>query len=198
MDAPRHLLTKVVGVTDPNADGSSRQEVLALCSPGEKLDLVHDAGNPKHPGTIEVRRTTGEQLGYLNDTLADEVAARQARGWRAAGYLVDITGEDGNMLGANILIVIATPGVKDEDARAYLDKLVKTDVRVMAAAKDQAPSKGCLVVGALVGMAVALMLVVFVASFAGADDRLHFDLVDGFHEAAIGVTDRGRGPAPTA
>jgi hypothetical protein len=136
---PSHLFTKVAGVTHDNADGTSRQTVIAACQLGEKLDLIHDDKNAYDPNAIEVRRASGEQLGYLSARLAGEVARDNARGYRYAAFVIGLTGGGWRWRGCNLLVIIGPPGTTDEETQTYLDQLARenTDVRIAALVKTR-------------------------------------------------------------
>jgi hypothetical protein len=66
--------SQVAGVTYENADGSSRQAVLGRCQEGEALKLVREPSNPYDGNAVGVRRSNGEQLGYLPKEFARQSA----------------------------------------------------------------------------------------------------------------------------
>ena len=61
--------TKVVGVTFDN-----RQDILANLCAGLKIRLVREPTNPRGRNAIRVERIDGSQLGYINKTLAADLA----------------------------------------------------------------------------------------------------------------------------
>jgi hypothetical protein len=105
-----HFFSKVVGVTQNNADGTWRQMVLGTCQPGEPLRFVADPGNVYDENAIKVMRASGEQLGYLNKELAEEINAKILEGYK---YVVAVAGVTeplhGGWHGCNILIFEAGP-----------------------------------------------------------------------------------------
>ena len=124
-----HFFTKVAGVTHANRDGSERQDIIAVCEPFETLDLDHEEDNPVDANAIAVRRRSGEQLGYLPAELAADVVERLGKGYRYAAYLAEVTGGHGDKptLGANLLIVVAEPGVGDDVVLEYFNRVIVTD-----------------------------------------------------------------------
>ena len=52
----REFQTKVVGVTFENADGASRQRIIAKCGIGEDIDLVPEPDNPHDANAVAVKR----------------------------------------------------------------------------------------------------------------------------------------------
>lgn len=61
----RTRYTRVAGVTYPNADGSDRQSLVALCRVGERIEFVRERNNPHDPFAVRVERWDGSQVGYL-------------------------------------------------------------------------------------------------------------------------------------
>ncbi len=105
--ALRPFYSKVVGITQTNADGSRRQRVAACCKQGEKLRLVREPDNHYDPNAVMVERLSGEQLGFLSRELADEIAPRLDRGSRVDVEVAQLTGGglfSGKAYGVNIRI----------------------------------------------------------------------------------------------
>jgi hypothetical protein len=100
----RQFHSKIVGVTKPNPDGSDRQAIIARCQVGESLLLVREPDNRFDPDAVAVRRTNGEQLGYLSADLADEMARLLDRGERIEVQISDLTGGGRKARGVNIRI----------------------------------------------------------------------------------------------
>lgn len=65
--------TRVAGVTFENDNGTSRQEILKKCKPGEPIKLVHSP-MPEHEYAVKVLRENGEQLGHIPREDAEDVA----------------------------------------------------------------------------------------------------------------------------
>ncbi|MET0246251.1 MAG: HIRAN domain-containing protein [Sphingomonas sp.] len=63
----RELSLAVVGITHPNADKarSNRRFELALCVPGEPIELRAEPKNPHDAHAVAVFSVRGTQLGYL-------------------------------------------------------------------------------------------------------------------------------------
>lgn len=88
--------SKVVGVTHPNDDGTSRQAILKKCRVGEALTLSHEP-MPESPYAVAVRRaSTGEQLGWLPTNTAVQISQKLKAGRRIDARIEDLTG--GGML----------------------------------------------------------------------------------------------------
>ena len=68
------LDTKVAGVSMTNADGTSRQEIIRThVKEGDPLHLQPEPDNPHDPNAIQVRTTTGLQIGYLQREVAEKL-----------------------------------------------------------------------------------------------------------------------------
>jgi hypothetical protein len=76
--------TKVVGATYNNPDGINRQQIIKMCTAGEKIKLIRESNNPHDVCAIGVFRESGEQLGYL---------ARHVAAYPELAYHMDIGGE---------------------------------------------------------------------------------------------------------
>ncbi|HET6456209.1 MAG TPA: HIRAN domain-containing protein [Armatimonadota bacterium] len=100
------FFTKIVGVSHRNADGSSRQEAISECIPGESLVFAKEKGNPHDPNAIRVLRANRQQLGYLKRELASEVGPRMDDGCRYEVSVAEVTGGSPGKptLGLNILV----------------------------------------------------------------------------------------------
>ena len=85
-----HSFTKVAGVTFPNRDGSSRQEIIQRCCSHEQPYLEPEPDNPADPNAIRVVRETGEQLGYLPAALAEGVAHGFQDGWSYVAFVSSV------------------------------------------------------------------------------------------------------------
>jgi len=76
--------TKVVGATYKNPDGINRQQIIKICTAGEKIKLIREPNNPHDLCAIGVFRESGEQIGYL---------ARHVSAYPELAYHMDIGGE---------------------------------------------------------------------------------------------------------
>lgn len=100
------IFTKVVGVTQKNDDDVERQEILKYCYEGEKLILEYDFHNKYSKYAIKVcRANNGEQIGYLEDSLAKKMKNREIEKFEVV--LKEVTGGtvDKPNLGCNIKII---------------------------------------------------------------------------------------------
>lgn len=61
----RALSLRVVGADYPNKRGPTRRFEIALCAPGEPIELRPEPTNPADPQAVAVYSIRGVQLGYL-------------------------------------------------------------------------------------------------------------------------------------
>ncbi len=101
------ITTKVVGVTF-----EGRQAVVAKLHMGEQIVLRREPSNPYDANAIRVERLDGEQIGFLNRFLAQELATRfDTLGEPVDGNVINLTGSSfsGYSLGVNISFTIPVP-----------------------------------------------------------------------------------------
>jgi len=84
------MRTKVAGVTHPNADGTSRQAIIARCREGDRLLVDREPKNAFDPNAVRISRVRGEQLGYLPRGRAAELAPWMDRGHRYEAKVIRI------------------------------------------------------------------------------------------------------------
>lgn len=65
MTGEREFSMLVVGGAFPNADGSNRMFEIAMCDPGESVELVPEPRNKFDPSAVAVFSARGIQIGYL-------------------------------------------------------------------------------------------------------------------------------------
>lgn len=83
-----------IGITGEgfkNADGSSRQKLIARCKVGDPVELVREPANPYDKNAIAVF-AKGGQLGYLRRDDAAEYAPRLDGGTRVRTSIAHING----------------------------------------------------------------------------------------------------------
>ena len=88
----RHFHTKVVGVTKPNHDGTSRQRIIKGCTVGDPLWLVRLPGHPHDKNAIAVMTTGSQHIGWLNREVAEDLAPLLDHGFRVTAVISDLTG----------------------------------------------------------------------------------------------------------
>jgi hypothetical protein len=157
-------MTKIVGVTKKNDDGSKRQEILKKCKSGDILTLKREPENKYDRNAIAVFRDT-EQLGYLSKTNARELAKLMDTGKKLTATISEITGgeQDKPTYGCNIKISGATWDYEDEDE--FLEEDEDEEDRYhrwgrgkRIARADLGCGKGCLIA---LGILIALFIIYF-------------------------------------
>lgn len=75
----------VVGADFPNNRGPARRFEIALCKPGDPVELVPEPNNPADPRAVAVHSERGVRLGYLSAERCGRIGAllRQGRELRA-------------------------------------------------------------------------------------------------------------------
>jgi len=61
----RHYSVELRGVTEKNADGADRQELLNACSVGEELNFVSGGTGRNGTDPLKILRKSGEELGFV-------------------------------------------------------------------------------------------------------------------------------------
>ncbi len=84
------IYSKLAGVTHHNADGTSRQEVIAeLCYQGQTLLLMRE---PNQYSYENIGVYVAYQVGYVNPELARELSPLLDQGVPVEARITDITG----------------------------------------------------------------------------------------------------------
>lgn len=73
--APPPLSLAVVGADYTNERGPTRRFEIALCHPGEPVELVPEPKNPADPRAVAVFSTRGVRLGYLSAERCGRIGA---------------------------------------------------------------------------------------------------------------------------
>lgn len=97
-----NVYSKLSGVTHHNADGTSRQEIIAeLCYQDQPLLLIRE---PNQFSYNNISVYIAFQVGYVNPDLAEALAPIIDEGGAVNAYITDITGgtEDKPTLGVNV------------------------------------------------------------------------------------------------
>jgi len=87
----QELSLAVVGLDFPNRDKSNRRFELALCRPGDPVELRPEPKNPADPRAVAVYSESGVQLGYLSAERCGLIGKRlnAGDGYRAVFQEVD-------------------------------------------------------------------------------------------------------------
>ena len=118
-----HYPSLVAGVTYANRDGSSRQEIIQRCQPGEQVFLIAEPDNAVDPHAVAVQREDGAQLGYLPWELAERVAGLLRQGYGYAAFVAEILepGPTYSGYGLRLRIFEASPDKSPEEVQEYID-----------------------------------------------------------------------------
>jgi hypothetical protein len=116
---PAGFFSSIAGVSHPNDDGTSRQQIIARCRVGERLILRADPSNQYDPSAVKVLRSSGEQLGYLHAYIAPDIQPDLLNGIEVPCCISDLTGGYGHKYTRGVNIYIGqweAPGVHSDAA----------------------------------------------------------------------------------
>ena len=119
----RSPAARVAGIEYPNADGTDRQQIILRCQRLEQLLLEHESGNPYDKNAIKICRRTGEQIGYVPRKLASKIMSRVKQGYEHAAIFLE-PGNDPHSGDARFILVIAKPGVTNEEVQRYCERRI--------------------------------------------------------------------------
>jgi hypothetical protein len=104
-----------VGTWYENEDGTSRQEELALCEPGEMVTLAREPDNEHDHMAVALVSARGVKLGYLGREKATWIGSKIDRGYDVRAIVERVKGVDlpGSTLGLVVRISM-DPDVADE------------------------------------------------------------------------------------
>ena len=88
------------------------------CERLEQLLMLHDSDNAYDKNAIKICRSTGEQLGYMPRKLAAKTIGRVRQGYEHAAIFL---GNDPNSCDARFVLVIAKPGVTNNEVQKYCE-----------------------------------------------------------------------------
>lgn len=103
---PNSFYSKLAGVSKKNEGGRRRQEVIEEdLYEGLELHLEREPDNSFDPNAIAVFASEyGDQVGYLNKDVAEEIAPLMDRGQLVTCQVSEITGDCGQTKGVNVQI----------------------------------------------------------------------------------------------
>lgn len=81
-----------VGERHDNDDGTSRQEELARCQPGEMVQLVREPENPHDRMAVAVFSCRGIRVGYLKRDRAVWIGSKMDRGYDVRAIVERVKG----------------------------------------------------------------------------------------------------------
>ena len=82
----------ICGERFDNEDGTSRQDELRRCSPGELITLMREPDNPHDHMAVAVYSCRGVQVGYLGRERACWIGSKMDRGYLVAGIVHRVKG----------------------------------------------------------------------------------------------------------
>jgi hypothetical protein len=114
--------TKLAGVSKKNEDGRSRQDVIEEdIYEGLELHLEREPDNAYDPNAIAVFASEyGDQVGYLNGKVAEELAPLMDRGQLVTCQVTETTGGYGQTNGVNVLITVYSL----EESKAKYEEII--------------------------------------------------------------------------
>jgi hypothetical protein len=126
----RHIFTKVAGVTFQNDDDSERQDIIARCRIAETLSLRHRRDHGFSEYATAVCRVNGEQLGYLPESLAEQVCEEVEAGFSVQGILKNRTGgtADKPTRGVNIIVFLFASDVSQHEREEYVKATIESEL----------------------------------------------------------------------
>jgi hypothetical protein len=95
-----------------NEDGTSRQDELALCWPGDALALIREPDNPHDPMAVAIFTARGVRVGYLSRERAGWIGSKIDRGYSVAAIVERVKGAhlEGAALGLVMRVSMEPPG----------------------------------------------------------------------------------------
>ncbi|RTK97278.1 MAG: hypothetical protein EKK64_01740 [Neisseriaceae bacterium] len=125
-----HIITRVVGVTFPNEDGTSRQHIIRdNCYVGQMVDLIHEEDNPRDKNAIKVCTSDGKQIGYIPKDISS-VLVRKSKDFDFYA-LINNTGLFKNYY-AKVIIFI----VDKEDNYDVVQNLIQKQIKLILLRKE--------------------------------------------------------------
>lgn len=103
-----------------NEDGTSRQEELSLCRPGETLQLVREPWNVHDPMAVAVVSARGVRVGYLKRDRAVWIGSKIDRGYDVRAIVERVKGATlpGAALGLVIRVSMDSEAADDPELPA--------------------------------------------------------------------------------
>ena len=111
----RQLSLAIVGADHPKKRGPGRRFEIAMCKPGEPVELVPEPKNRHDENAIAVYSARGIQIGYVRAERAPLMLTHMRRGIVAAIF------QQPETWGCTIRVGLngATPTLPRDDSRAY-------------------------------------------------------------------------------
>lgn len=106
VDDKHHFHSAIAGMSHPNTDGSSRQEIASRCKRFDVLHLLPEPNNPYDKNAILVRTQSGETVGHLKSAHAKEISSHLKYGKQMWVAVVKSVGSEspGEPVGMRIVL----------------------------------------------------------------------------------------------
>ncbi len=118
------LISELAQATGQNADGSDRQEILALCRAGDELHLVPQTDNLYDTHVVRVCREDMQQLGCLDIDVKYQVFAALTDGKPVACCIERLTGPSDAQPIRGASLALHIPGANKRQAGCLAAALV--------------------------------------------------------------------------
>lgn len=125
----RYFHTKIAGASHFNSDGTNRVAIIKQCKPSELLVIQWDKGNKFDRYAKTVKRQNGQQLGYLQRHIAEDIHEDffiQDVTWLGIFKCTTHHPETQEVVGAIILL-----------ARKTADKMTKAEAKIVEAERRE-------------------------------------------------------------
>jgi Protein of unknown function (DUF2510) len=97
----------------------ARQQAIVRLSPGERIQVVHDAADAYRSNHCLVLNLRGEQIGVVPTEHATEIADALDRGEHLHGYVADVFYDHRATYGGGMEITLSAAGVESETPARY-------------------------------------------------------------------------------
>lgn len=130
-NAPKPLkpiYAKLEGIEGNEPEARRRQDALKRCRVGESVVLSCHPEKGSDPPSVEVRRSTGEVLGFLSDDMSERIGWRLDRGSQVDATLTSIGGGNRWLLrrGPQVTLRLVRYDMRQASARKKTKTVWKT------------------------------------------------------------------------
>ncbi|TZG24593.1 HIRAN domain-containing protein [Sphingomonas montanisoli] len=120
----------VVGCRYQNDDGTSRQDELRRCQPGEPIDLFREPDNPHDERAVAVVSARGVCVGYISRNYNGWIGSKIDRGYDVRAIVGKVRGLNFSGAELDVVLVINMDGDEPELAgaehRAWAEQVVRS------------------------------------------------------------------------
>lgn len=104
----------ICGERYDNEDGTSRQEELRQCSPGDWVSLVREPENPHDPLAVAVVSGRGVKVGYLSRERAGWIGSKIDRGYDVRAIVERVKGSHLPGAALGLVLLVSMDGEEPE------------------------------------------------------------------------------------